>query len=408
MENKTDFIVILAILGIVLISGCVEEKPETPEEFCIKTGTGEKLSLTEAKEIASTSECDQQGALEDTYMCNEDTGTWWIDLDIQKEGCNPACVVNVATKQAEINWRCMGLLSCAKEGEQFSSVYKDEYPEHCCEGLTEWHSGFDTRISIADECYQTGLLAGSPIGTCINCGNGICEDIENPCNCPEDCKGKNKSDFLGIGEFCQSEDWSQTFSKACEETIRDFPICELCISPPTTEPAPGPLTTQGYVYDDKLGYGFEYPSDWEFFVNVDKDVEQCNPSLYYENYNCVDFPDENIKKVISFEKKISKGRGQVSVEIGLIVKSVADLQEVTNEFKEGLEMSGLPILNETAISVNNISGYDILSGIPTWKLRQVAFFANGTAYIFKYSSQEEFYRMYEETFNNVINSFNIE
>jgi len=51
------------------------------------------------------------------------------------------------------------LETCAKEGEQFSSVYKDEYPEHCCQGLTEWHSGFDTSISIADECYETGLPA---------------------------------------------------------------------------------------------------------------------------------------------------------------------------------------------------------------------------------------------------------
>lgn len=160
--------------------------------------------------------------------------------------------------------------------------------------------------------------------------------------------------------------------------------------PPPIEPAPGPLTTHGYVYDDKLGYGFVYPDGWE--VHVEEG----------------DFPDKSIKKVVSFEKKIVKGQGQVSVELGLMIKSVTDLQEVKNEFKEGLERSGLPILNETAISVNNISGYDILSGTPTWKLRQVAFFADGTAYIFKYSSQEEFYRMYEETFDNVINSFIIE
>lgn len=116
---------------------------------------------------------------------------------------------------------------CAEEGEQFSEVY-EQYSEHCCEGLTEWNSGFDTRISIADECYETGLLAGSPIGTCINCGNGICEDIENPCNCLEDCIGKDKSDFLATEDFCQSEDWNQTFSEACEETIAGFPLCELC------------------------------------------------------------------------------------------------------------------------------------------------------------------------------------
>ncbi len=164
----------------------------------------------------------------------------------------------------------------------------------------------------------------------------------------------------------------------------------LPIPTPPTEPVPGALSTQGYVYDDKLGYGFDYPGGWEFHV--------------FEG----EFVGKNIKKVVSFEKKIPYGRGQVSVELELIVKPVTDLQEVKDEFKQGLERSGLPILNEATISVNNIDGYDILSGIPTWKLRQVAFFANGMAYIFKYSSQEEFYLTYEETFNNAINSFNIE
>ncbi|GAJ05004.1 unnamed protein product, partial [marine sediment metagenome] len=165
---------------------------------------------------------------------------------------------------------------------------------------------------------------------------------------------------------------------------------EPSIPTPPTEPVPGALTTQGYVYDDELGYGFDYPGGWEFHV--------------YEG----EFVGKNIEKVVSFEKKIPYGRGQVSVELELIVKPVTDLQEVKDEFKQELERSGIPILNEATISVNNIDGYDILSGIPTWKLRKVAFFANGMAYIFKYSSQEEFYRMYEETFNNVINSFVIE
>ncbi len=120
--------------------------------------------------------------------------------------------------------------NCADEGENYSQVYIDEYPGNCCEGLTEWASGMDTRISIADECYETGLLAGSPIGTCINCGNKICEYFENPCNCPADCKGKNKSDFHSIQEFCQSDYWTLTFSEACKETISNLPLCDLCPS----------------------------------------------------------------------------------------------------------------------------------------------------------------------------------
>jgi len=181
-----------------------------------------------------------------------------------------------------------------------------------------------------------------------------------------------------------------------------------------TEPVPGPLSTKGYVYDDKLNYGFMYPDGWEFFINVDKDVEQCDPLRDYvnSNINCVDFPDENMKKVISFGKDAKiKLDGQdyeseVSARIEFTVKSATDLQDVETEFKRRL--LGMPILNESTISINNISVYDILVGEDSgWKLRQTVFFANGTAYIFTYSSQDELYRMYEETFNNTINSFNI-
>lgn len=112
--------------------------------------------------------------------------------------------------------------NCAQEGEQFSVVY-EEYPDTCCEGLTEWHSGFDTRISIADECYETNLLSGSPIGTCINCGNNVCEDLENPCNCPEDCVGKGKSRF-SLEEFC-----SEGYDSFCEfiDSMNEE-LCSLC------------------------------------------------------------------------------------------------------------------------------------------------------------------------------------
>jgi len=66
------------------------------------------MSLAEAMELEVASECGNN--LKDTYMCNEGTETWWIDLDLDKEMCNPACVVNVVTKEAVINWRCTGAL----------------------------------------------------------------------------------------------------------------------------------------------------------------------------------------------------------------------------------------------------------------------------------------------------------
>lgn len=78
------------------------------EEFCSKKDTQELLTLVDAKQIAINSECGDN--LKEPSICNQDTGTWWIDLDIEKEGCNPACVINVITKEASINLRCTGVI----------------------------------------------------------------------------------------------------------------------------------------------------------------------------------------------------------------------------------------------------------------------------------------------------------
>jgi len=83
---------------------------ETGEEFCVKEGTGYTMSLTEAKLVAQGGECLLDSSFTDVYYCNEFTGTWWIDLDLEKEGCNPACVIDVQTGDSEINWRCTGLV----------------------------------------------------------------------------------------------------------------------------------------------------------------------------------------------------------------------------------------------------------------------------------------------------------
>ena len=90
------------------------------EEHCTKKETHEILTLSDAKQIAIDSECGEKGTLKETYVCNEHTGTYWIDLEVYDEAweelevseemCNPACVVNVVTREAEINWRCTGLI----------------------------------------------------------------------------------------------------------------------------------------------------------------------------------------------------------------------------------------------------------------------------------------------------------
>jgi len=78
------------------------------EEFCSKIDTQELLTLADAKQIAINSECGDN--LQEPSMCNQETGTWWIDLDIEKEGCNPVCVIDIVIREASINWRCAGLI----------------------------------------------------------------------------------------------------------------------------------------------------------------------------------------------------------------------------------------------------------------------------------------------------------
>jgi|AntAceMinimDraft_4_1070372.scaffolds.fasta_scaffold00204_8 hypothetical protein len=78
------------------------------EEHCVDKDTQNILSLADAKQIAIESECGNR--LKDTYVCNENTGTYWIDLNIEKQGCNPACVIDITNREGVINWRCTGLI----------------------------------------------------------------------------------------------------------------------------------------------------------------------------------------------------------------------------------------------------------------------------------------------------------
>jgi len=140
----------------------VNEPENNISESC-KDSEGNALSLDDAKAIAKDSECGdrlitsctcpegyrQEGdscnpecyysepkclrpsvQCEKSYFCNENTGTFWIGLDIKKEGCNPACVVKLADKTAEINWRCTGLV--AEEPPAEPRLIGGQKDEHGC------------------------------------------------------------------------------------------------------------------------------------------------------------------------------------------------------------------------------------------------------------------------------------
>jgi len=78
-------------------------------ETC-KAATGESMNMAEAQKIFDASQCSREGSAKPEHSCNETTGTLWIDIMAYRKGCNPACVINVKTKTAEVNWRCTGTL----------------------------------------------------------------------------------------------------------------------------------------------------------------------------------------------------------------------------------------------------------------------------------------------------------
>ena len=72
-------------------------------------------------------------------------------------------------------------IECAKEGE-VPGICVGCIPK-CCDGLKKM-----VKLKYNGEC--TIYAAPSASGPCSNCGNGICDELNNEdeCNCPEDCK----------------------------------------------------------------------------------------------------------------------------------------------------------------------------------------------------------------------------
>ena len=86
---------------------------------------------------------------------------------------------------------------CAKAGEMSSnpSLGPKNNPRECCEGLVEISAGLkydpNNEYVSADKNGCIRLLGSGCI--CSDCGNGICENWENKCNCPEDCGEKDET-----------------------------------------------------------------------------------------------------------------------------------------------------------------------------------------------------------------------
>ena len=155
-------------------------------------------------------------------------------------------------------------------------------------------------------------------------------------------------------------------------------------SPPAPTPPTEPVTP-GYIqsYDHKLGYGFEYPENWEMQI----------PEV---------IDGEDTESVVMFTKPGTSTTLIVTVKLS----NLTSLEEVKEEFKEGLKGLGGTILEEREIVVNGREGYEVIyKPIAAVKMRQVIFIANGKNYMLVCSTAEVLYDEYRDTFDHIINSF---
>lgn len=180
-------------LMIVLVLGCAKETITNFEE-CINAGypvmesyprqcsdgsnTFVEIIISgiteeEAVAIAQNSSCIEEGGLSDKIMYNEFTRTWWIDMDIEKPGCAPACVVSEDSLTAEINWRCTGLLSEIKKYLDLSCQSSED-----CDWII-------TNCCDEDEGAEWGCANKKRSG--VDCPAGIVCDEEESLKPDSDC-----------------------------------------------------------------------------------------------------------------------------------------------------------------------------------------------------------------------------
>lgn len=82
----------------------------TAGDTCV-ADSGESITLDEAVDIAENSNCAQEGEIRRECNCNEHNGSCWMDIEAKKPGCSPSCVVDLETKEAQVNWGCTGLIT---------------------------------------------------------------------------------------------------------------------------------------------------------------------------------------------------------------------------------------------------------------------------------------------------------
>lgn len=168
------------------------EPETTPNEQNVADETGNEpevpaaMTEAEARSIAEKT-CIKGGESLLAGDYNENTKTWWFDanLNVVREGCNPACVVSEDTKTAEINWRCTGLIlpddddtaaaitnfeECAAAGNPIM----ESYPRQCRANSQTFVEQIVPQVTLCSEESRNADV-------CIQIYDPVCATVEIQC-----------------------------------------------------------------------------------------------------------------------------------------------------------------------------------------------------------------------------------
>lgn len=148
-------------------------------------------SINCSEEYSKTGKCPPQ-----TCVMECKTG---ILIDGCPLSCDPAPCVVISAKDCPLD-RCDLLDGCEK-GKKVCYYKTFSPPQKCGDlgyaGPQECCQGFVKRCGSAffdGSCDMVGEHSFYSAPVCVPCGNGICNQFEDQCNCPEDCSHRESKE----------------------------------------------------------------------------------------------------------------------------------------------------------------------------------------------------------------------
>lgn len=108
---------LLLLLAPLTLTGCLNQPASwslgqsdgkliiAEEKFCLAP-TSENISSAEAYQVAQASICAQIGTIKEDCDCDNITHICSFAIEADKPSCQPVCLVNLQTKQAQLDLRC--------------------------------------------------------------------------------------------------------------------------------------------------------------------------------------------------------------------------------------------------------------------------------------------------------------